>query len=147
MRGRSIVPLIAALLLGAGAASAAGFPPLTPADKLIAAKAAGFVVKGRAIYNECEVPAEMIAFEQVDLNGDGKFELFVEDGGACYGNGGSMFAVLGKVQGAWRRLFVAQGIPDVLKTGRAGWKDIQVGGPGFGRMPVARWNGTAYRLP
>lgn len=147
MRGRSTGPLIAALLLGAVAAQAASFPPLTPADKLVAAKAAGFVVKGRAIYNECEVPAEMIAFEQVDLNGDGKFELFVEDGGACYGNGGSMFAVIGKGPAGWKRLFVAQGMPVVLKTAHGGWKDVQVGGPGFGRMPIARWNGTAYRLP
>ncbi len=30
------------------------------------------------------------------------------------------------------------GTASMLKTARLGWKDIGIGGPGLGRMPVAR---------
>ena len=38
------------------------------------------------------------------------------------------------------------GMPVVLPARKAGWPDIEVGGPGFGKFPVYRWNGKAYAL-
>jgi hypothetical protein len=38
----------------------------------------------------------------------------------------------------------AAGIASVLKSAHGGWKDIEIGGPGMGKMPVARWNGARY---
>lgn len=139
------VSLVMALTMAGSAAQAAPFSPLSAAEKLAAGRAAGFAVKGRTLYNECEVPAAMIAFDQKDLNGDGKSELIVSDGGACYGAAGSTFTVLVKgADGKWKPVFAALGIPEVLKSAHLGWRDIEVGGPGMGRMPVARWNGKAY---
>lgn len=131
--------LITAMLL-AGAAQ-----PFTAPERLAAARAAGFKVNGGRIVNECDVTAEQINFEREDLNGDGAPEIIVSDGGACYGNGGSMFVVLTRNrQGALAPVLSAQGMAVVRPTKHLGWKDIEIGGPGMGRMPVARWNGSKY---
>lgn len=121
--------------------------PLPPAERLAAARAADFIVKGGVIYNECEQVAEAFAVEQVDLNGDGRPELIASDSSGCYGGAGMRFAVLARRGAGFASLFSAVGMPNVLKTATRGWRDIEVGGPGMGRMPVARWNGTAYALP
>lgn len=133
---------VPALLLAA--ASPAYAQTLAPTERLAAAKAAGFRVQGTRIINECDAAAEMIAFDRRDLNGDGMAELVVSDGGACYGAGGSMFVVLRRMGGQWKPVLSAQGIMNVLKARHGGWADIEIGGPGFGKMPVARWTGTAY---
>ncbi len=130
----------AAMLLPAPAPAQA----LTPAERIAAARAAGFRVQGARIINECDAPAETIAFERRDLNADGTAEIIVSDGGACYGQSGSMFAVLRRANGRWSPVLQAQGVMTVLKTRRGGWADIEIGGPGFGKMPVARWTGTKY---
>jgi hypothetical protein len=83
-----------------------------------------------------------------DLNGDGRPEAVVTDGGTyCYGNTGTGFTLLSKqANGNWRKITGDTGIPEFLKTkGSGGWPDISVGGPGF-CFPVERWNGKAYAL-
>ena len=49
--------------------------------------------------------------------------------------------------GTWRQLLDGVGVPTALATKQQGWPDIEVGGPGFGKFPVHRWNGKAYVGP
>jgi len=83
-----------------------------------------------------------------DLNGDGRPEaLVVEDGTWCHGFIGTGFQLLSRqVDGSWRRITAADGMPEFLATrGKGGWPDLLVGGPGF-CFPVQRWNGRDYVL-
>jgi len=81
-----------------------------------------------------------------DINGDGRPDAVVTEGGAaCYGNTGTHFWLLSKqANGAWKLMHEETAMPDFLSTkGAGGWPDIQLGGPGF-CFPVVRWNGSAY---
>ena len=83
-----------------------------------------------------------------DLNGDGRDEAIVTEGGAvCYGMTGTHFWLLSKqADNSWRLIHDETAMPDFLKTkGTDGWPDIQMGGPGF-CFPVWRWNGKSYTL-
>lgn len=146
LNGRlTMVPVfILAALAGSVVQSLPSATFISPAERVAAARAAGFRTQGTRLINECDAVAEMIAFERQDLNADGAPEMIVTDGGACYGNGGSMFVVLRRLNGQWQPVLSAHGIMNILKTRRSGWADIEIGGPGFGQMPVARWNGTKY---
>ena len=135
-----VIAAVAALLLPAAGLAQV----LTPTERVAAARAAGFRAQGLRIVNECDAVAENIAFERRDLNGDGVSELVVSDSSACYGASGSTFAVLRRVNGQWKPVLAAQGVMTVLKTRHGGWADIEIGGPGFGKMPVARWSGQQY---
>lgn len=117
---------------------------LSAAERLAAARAAGYTVRGATILNECGAAVERFAVERRDLNGDGLPELIVTDEGGCYGAAGATFAVLRKAGGGWSSVLAAQGIPDVLDTRQGGWNDVRIGGPGFTRMPVAHWTGANY---
>jgi hypothetical protein len=128
---------------------------LSEADRVAVFKAAGATQhKGRWII--CAPPADAGASESGeavidrvrDLNGDGRPEAVVTDGGTyCYGFTGIAFQLLSKqANGSWRVMSSNNGIPEFLKTkGKDGWPDISVGGPGF-CFPVQRWNGKAYTL-
>jgi len=131
-------------LIGVLAATAAFAASPPPAQKLAAARAAGLTVKGGKAYDECGQPVDDIQVEPVDLNGDKAAEQIVTIGSPCYGGGGSMFAVLRKTPAGWISLFSANGIASVLKTSHGGWRDIEVGGPGMGKMPIAKWAGARY---
>ena len=81
-----------------------------------------------------------------DLNGDGRPEAIVTEGGAvCYVMTGTHFWLLSKQPGgAWKRIYDETAMPDFLTTkGVGGWPDIQLGGPGF-CFAVVRWNGKAF---
>ena len=81
-----------------------------------------------------------------DLNGDGRPEAVVTEGGTyCYGNTGTGFRLLTKqANGRWRVLHESQGIAEFLKTrGANNMPDMSIGGPGF-CFPVVRWNGRTY---
>ncbi|QAY78774.1 hypothetical protein [Sphingosinicella sp. BN140058] len=119
---------------------------ISEAERVAAARAAGFRLRGDVIANGCDEVAEMISFERHDLDRDGTGEIVVSDGGACYGAAGAMFVVLRKVGGTWRPILSAQGIMSILPSSHGGWRDIEIGGPGFGKIPVARWNGAKYVL-
>ena len=126
---------------------------LSAAEQTAVFKAAGFKLKGKE-WLSCDTgdsgaPYDPGVIGEVrDLNGDGRPEAVVTEGGSyCYGNTGTGFTLLSKqANGSWRVITGNTGIPEFLKTrGKDGWPDISVGGPGF-CFPVERWNGKTYEL-
>jgi hypothetical protein len=128
---------------------------LSEADQAAVFKAAGAVQRNGA-WLICDPPADSGApassgatIDTVrDLNGDGRPEAIVTDGGTyCYGFTGTAFQLLSKqANGSWRVMTGNTGMPEFLKTRGAGrWPDISIGGPGF-CFPVQRWNGKEYKL-
>lgn len=113
-------------------------------------KAAGFRKLRGEWHTDCDQggagyePGAIDTFR--DLNGDGRAEALVTEGGTfCYGNTGTGFWLLTKAAGGrWTVLHRSQGIAEFLPTrGVNKMPDISVGGPGF-CFPVLRWNGKAY---
>jgi len=136
---------VVAALAGAPASAA----ELPPAERAAVFKAAAFKPRGSQ-FVRCEeepptasyVPGQI---ELADLNGDGKPEAWVTESSVfCYGNTGSAFLLTKDADGTWRKLFDAVGVATALETKQQGWPDIEVGGPGFGKFPVYRWNGKTY---
>jgi hypothetical protein len=127
----------------------AATPQLSASDKAAAFKAAGFTLKGKQWTGECDGggPYTPPALEQVeDLNGDGRPEAVITEGGSfCYGSTETGFFLVSKqADGSWKKITEDTGIATFLKTkGVGGWPDIEVGGPGF-CFPVQRWNGKEY---
>lgn len=122
---------------------------VSPSDRAAAFKAAGFTQRGdRTIGcdSEPEWPKSNIEFEVMDLNGDGRPEAMIrEENIACYGQiEVAFYLVTRDAPGKWRKIAFETGHPQVLKTKRQGWPDIELGGPGFDKMPVIHWNGKAY---
>ena len=134
------------LLLAAIFASAAPAP-----EEAAIFKAAGFTRAAGKWHTDCDQPdsgsygpGQIETYR--DLNGDGRPETVVTEGGSyCYGNTGTGFFLLSKqANGRWTKIFQSQGIAEVLPTrGMARMPDISVGGPGF-CFGVVRWNGKAY---
>lgn len=144
--------MIAILLLAAAAPATAMTiaGPFNAADTAAIYAAAGIKTKAGKLVGcadgNPDWPAPSMSIDAADLGGDGKMEAIVNEGStACYGNTGNHFTVVGKdATGKWVKLGDATGMPGVLKTRHNGWLDIEIGGPGFARMPVMRWNGKAY---
>jgi hypothetical protein len=125
-----------------------GFAQLSPQDQATLMHAAGMQLEGgtwKGCDGSSEVDLKQGGVEFRDLNGDGRPEAIVTDGGvACYGNTGQGFTVLLAVPGGWKVIQQVGGIPMYLKThGPDGFTDIMVGGPGF-CFGVWRWNGQKY---
>ena len=139
---------VAPLLLFCASASAAP-EKLSPADEAAAFTAAGFKLKGkqwRACVDDPSPNTRGEIGEVRDLNGDGRLEALVTEGGSfCYGNQvGGYWLVSKQADGRWTPITSGTGIPTFLATkGVGGWPDIEIGGPGF-CFPVVRWNGRAY---
>jgi hypothetical protein len=123
-----------------------------PAEQAAIFTAAGFKRHGAAwktdncdgMESESYSPGEIDTYR--DLNGDGRPEAIVIEGGAiCYGNTGMYFWLVSKqANGTWKPITDALAMPEFLRTkGVGGWPDIYMGGPGFCRS-VLRWNGKAY---
>lgn len=130
--------MIFALLLGLAAA-----PAPANAERAAIFKAAGFApTAGKHLMCDRRTPLEL---EVRDINGDGRLDAMVLDGGImCYGNTGAGFVLLTRsATGKWTKLHASPGIPRFLKTRANGWPDLEVGGPGF-CFPVMRWTGTGY---
>ncbi|WP_040787468.1 hypothetical protein [Massilia niastensis] len=144
--------LIAAAALLAFSATASSAPSsLSPADEAAAFKAAGFTLKGKQ-WRQCDDPTPTYSPGEVadvrDLNGDGRPEAVITEGGTyCFGHAGAGYTLVSKqANGSWKKLTGGTGIATFLPTkGKDGWPDIEVGGPGF-CFPVERWNGKAYAL-
>jgi hypothetical protein len=126
---------------------------LTVDEQAAVFKAAGFKLMGKE-WRACETgdsgaPYSPGVIEAVrDLNGDGRPEAVVTEGGSyCYGAAETGFQLLSKqTDGSWRVITGSSGVPEFLKTyGKAHWPDISIGGPGF-CFPVERWNGKEYKL-
>lgn len=132
------------------AADSASVPVLSAQERVAVFKAAGAVARGNKWVICVDDPqAEGAVIESMrDLNGDGRPEAVVTEGGTyCHGNTGQGFTLLSKqADGKWRKILSETGIPEFLKTrGKDSWPDISIGGPGF-CFPVERWNGKAYVL-
>lgn len=138
--------MLIASLIGLAAATA------PPAETSAIFTAAGFVRRG-AVWKSgnCD-GAESESYspgnieEYRDINGDGRPDAVVTEGGAiCYGMTGTHFWLLSKqANGSWKLMLHETAMPSFLGAkGAAGWPDIELGGPGF-CFPVRRWNGKAY---
>lgn len=140
---------------GAAPASPPGVPPpasapaandLTVGERAAIFRAAGLVQRGED-WVGCggETTASIEKDGVRDLNGDGKLEAIVTEGGtACYGNTGQGFYLLTQAApGSWKLLHSSAGIPEFLPTKANGWPELEIGGPGF-CFPIERWNGKAY---
>lgn len=125
---------------------------LAPTEQAAIFKAAGFKKARSGQHIRCEEETPTASYmpgriELADLNGDGRPEAWVKESSLfCYGNTAEFFVLLTKDAGGWRKLLENTGIPSTLQTKHSGWPDIEVGGPGFGKFPVYRWNGKAYAL-
>lgn len=134
------------LLLAAIFASA-----VPAAEEAAIFKAAGFTHAGGKWHTDCDQPdSGSYGPSQIDtyrdLNGDGRPEALVTEGGSyCYGSTEAGFFLLTKqANGRWAKVFQSPGIAEFLPTrGVAAMPDIEVGGPGF-CFGVVRWNGKAY---
>lgn len=125
---------------------------LAPAEQAAVFKAAGFKKERGGQYIRCKEETATASYtpgriEVADLNGDGQPEAWVKESSLyCYGRTAEYFVLVTKDSGGWRVLLENVGIPTVLTTKHFGWPDIEVGGPGFGKFPVYRWNGKSYVL-
>jgi hypothetical protein len=123
---------------------------MAAAERMAIFRAAGAVQRGdKWIVCADDPQAEGAAIDQIsDLNGDGRPEAFVSEGGSfCYGFTGMGFQLLSQqADGSWKRITGDIGMPEPLETmGKDGWPDLSIGGPGF-CFPVQRWNGKEYAL-
>ena len=85
--------------------------------------------------------------EVVDLNGDGRPEVFTSVHGICLGGAAGVLVEL-YVQdagGAWQPQLGFPGTYTVLAARSGGFPDIEIGGPGD-CFPVWRWNGQRYAV-
>lgn len=147
---RSLLTMCLSLLTVTPALAQARLPA---ADQVAAMKAAGFAQRGKEWRSDCDDPGTASytsgAIDAVqDLNGDGRPEAVITEGGTySYGDAGAGYVVVSKqANGSWKRITGGAGIANFLATrGTAGWPDIEIGGPGF-CFPVERWNGRDYAL-
>ena len=136
--------------LQVAAEPAAAALTLSEADRTAVFKAAG-AVQRKGMWVICvddPNPGGAVIETVRDLNGDGRPEAVVTEGGTyCYGHSEAGFQLLSQqTNGSWRVIARNSGVPEFLKThGVGGWPDISVGGPGF-CFPVERWNGKTYEL-
>jgi hypothetical protein len=149
----ALVGLVIGTLLAAAPTGGAAAPPvaeLSPEDRTGVFTAAGFKQKGdQWIRCEEEVPTASYVsgqIEVVDLNGDGRPEVWVTEGSVfCYGNTGQATVLVTKdANGTWRKILDEVGVGLPLEGRHLGWPDIEVGGPGFDKVPPHRWNGSTY---
>ena len=127
-----------ALLIGLAAATAP-----TSAERAAIFKAAGFTpTAGKYLMCDGQTP---LGLELHDVNGDGRPEAIVLDGGLdCYGSTEAGFVLLTRsAAGKWGKLYDSPGVPTFLKTKANGWPELEVGGPGF-CFPVLRWTGRTF---
>ena len=135
------------------AAAPGGSVTLSAVETSAAFLAAGFKQRGKQWRSACgdEDSSESYgrgSIEKVeDLNGDGRPEVVIVEGGTyCYGMTGQGYWLLSQQADArWTLMDSGTGMLEVLATkGIEGWPDLSIGGPGF-CFPVLRWNGRQYQ--
>jgi hypothetical protein len=134
-------------LLATGGAQAAPAELSTP-ERAAAFRAAGFKHWSSG-WTRCEdditASFQPATLEVVDLNGDGVLEAWIRESSLfCYGATAEAFVLLTRRKSGWTVILDQVGTPLELNTGRLGWPDIEVGGPGLGAHPVYRFNGSKY---
>ena len=124
---------------------------LTITEKNQLATALGFVLSNDKVQpfaldaDSKDYPFAATVFP-VDMNKDGKEEIFVHFGNSyTSGNTGTSIALFIKnSSGVYQNHLGFPGmIPDALATVNQGYPDLLIGGPGF-EYPVLRWNGKTY---
>jgi hypothetical protein len=124
---------------------------LSPAEKNQVASELGFILSGNREEpfaqdkDSKEYPFTVFIYP-VDLNKDGKEEVFVSFGNTYTSGmaGSSISLFIKSASGTYvSNLGFPGTIPDVLSTANMGYPDLLVGGPGF-EFPVWRWNGKEY---
>lgn len=121
-------------------------------EKLAAAfAAAGFQQAADNRWIRCEEDPPTLSYapgraEVTDINGDGNPEVWITESSVfCYGYTGNAFVLLTRDGDSWRVLLDKPGMQRLLETRYNGWPDIEIGGPGFSKFPVYRWNGNDYQ--
>lgn len=115
------------------------------AERIAIFKAAGHLpTAGRYLKCNRQQPLEL---ETRDVNGDGRLDALVIDGGLeCYGNTETGFTLLTRSpNGRWTKLHQSPGVPTFLPTRANSWPELEIGGPGF-CFPVYRWTGKTFAL-
>lgn len=143
--------VFAVVLMASTAAGAAEGVPAS--DEAAIFEAAGFKLSGDQWRSDCDDPGTPSYSPGVietyrDLNGDGRPEAVVTEGGTyCYGDTGVGYSLVTRLEsGKWTLVTRGTGMLQVLETtGADGWPDLEIGGPGF-CFPVERWNGKEYQL-
>jgi hypothetical protein len=124
---------------------------LSPAEKNQVASELGFILSGNREEpfaqdkDSKENPFTAFVYP-VDLNKDGKEEVFVSFGNTFTSGmtGSSISLFIKSASGAYvSNLGFPGTIPDVLSTANMGYPDLLIGGPGF-EFPVWKWNGKEY---
>ncbi|MFD2365585.1 hypothetical protein [Pseudoduganella sp. GCM10020061] len=142
---------LAVAALSCCAIAVAAPPGLSASDQAAAFQGAGFKKSG-SHWKKCDDPTPSYTPGEIaevrDLNGDGRPEALITEGGTfCYGHTAAGYSVVTRqANGRWKLVTGGTGMVRFLATkGTGGWPDIEVGGPGF-CFPVERWNGKAYVL-
>ncbi len=145
----AVVGEIVLLAAGAPAVSRAASGAASWDEAKVVAEATGGTfksTKGQYLEKAC---GEKLSYdaEVIDLNADGRPEVFVHVHGTCLGGhtGVQTNLYIKGADGKWTNQFGFPGIANVLKTKSKGYPDIEIGGPGF-CFPVWRWNGKAYDI-
>lgn len=121
-------------------------PKLSATELKAIYETVGLKERGGKFVDECDQPVQPET-KVIDLNGDGKPEVFVLVGSSCYGNaGGELSLLIKNERGRWEsNLGVPAGGYKVLGMKNKGYPDIEIGGPGS-CLPVWRWNGAKYAI-
>lgn len=133
--------------VSSSSALAAPLSSVSAADARAIHKAVGLIEREGKLFNTCGEIVEP-ELEAVDLNFDGRVEVFVTILGACRGGAaGAELSLLIKSQnGRWNvNLGFPAGGYKLLTTKHMGFPDIEIGGPGI-CFPVWRWNGKQYSI-
>lgn len=130
----------------------AGSPSVSDDDIAAAFATAGFERDAKGDYIRCKEDPHTMSYmpgqaEVTDINGDTIPEIWITESSTfCYGHTGSAFVLLTRDGMGWRVLIDEVGMQNILNERQTGWPDIEVGGPGFGKFPVYRWDGHYYKL-
>jgi hypothetical protein len=82
----------------------------------------------------------------IDFNNDGNLEVLVSVYNLDWTGQGGKQTIFGKnSSGKYHKILEDQGVAELLTTGKGGYPDIILGGPGFSR-PTYRWDGTKYQF-
>jgi hypothetical protein len=121
-------------------------PQLSQAELIAAYKAAGLIERSGKWLDACRHIIEPKT-QVIDLNGDGRSEVFVVVSSNCYGMAGAqLFLLIKEKSGGWKvNLDIPAGGYKLLSTGSAGFPDIEISSPGV-CSPVWRWNGDKYAI-
>ena len=113
------------------------------ADKAAIFAAAGFKNTNGSWRGKCSLGHIPVI---KDINGDGRLDAIVRDGGTeCYGTTGvGFYLITMQKDGKWTRIFNSPGEPQFLKTvGRHGWPEMVVTNPSQCHQ-VFSWDGSKF---